>query len=143
MIFKDIVEYCVKRGNPFNSFEEASKAYDKHIERVIARTSGDPLRKFTLEYMEKVSQYFRKNKKRRFYTPDVYRFSEVRAFLKSKGLWGWQVFDCCGTDHTERIYCKDGVVIDLCDGYGYIEVRGLKPCDFWCLEQAYLRQRGY
>lgn len=62
----------------------------------------------------------------------MYNFSDVEKFLKDEELWGIQCFCTRNTvgDEMATIYKKDGVTIDFCPSYWYIEVFGLTDEDF-------------
>ena len=69
----------------------------------------------------------------------MYNFEDVEKFLKDSNLWGTQCFDSRNIvgDPMENIYDKDGVYIDRCYRYDYIEVFGLNEEDFLKLEKAH------
>lgn len=136
-MFKEITSYCVANGNPFNCYEDAEKAYLKHKERVA-------LREFTPSYKsyhKLVKEYFRKIRKHRFYCLYDYDVKEVFDFLKSHHYYGTQIFDCHGTsdDYKELVYSKDGVEVWYCGSWDYLEIFGLRDCDFYVLKQAHDR----
>lgn len=64
----------------------------------------------------------------------TYNIQDVKDFLQSKKdeLEGYQAFDSRNIvgDAMEPFYNKDGVQIDICYGYGYIEIFGLTKADF-------------
>lgn len=64
----------------------------------------------------------------------TYNIQDVKDFLQSKKdeLEGYQAFDSRNTvgDTMEPFYNKDGVQIDICYEYGYIEIFGLTEADF-------------
>ena len=57
------------------------------------------------------------------------RLDKAVEFLKEQGLLSWQWFDSRNFvgDYMETIYDKDGITIDVCYGYEYIEIFGLTP----------------
>lgn len=60
------------------------------------------------------------------------KVDKVIAFLTVEYPEGIQMFDCanwCG-DPTETIYEEDGVTIDACYYYGYVEIFGLTDEEF-------------
>ena len=137
-MFKDIVNYCKAAGNPFNCYEDAEKAYSKHMKRCQRREVSTP---FYKTYHKAVRTYFKKIKKYRCYPLYEYDFQEVLDFLKRNHYYGKQVFDCRGTcDDPTCVYYKDGVSILFEGNYDYIEILGLRDCDFYVINQAYLRR---
>ena len=68
----------------------------------------------------------------------TYNFADVEAFLKKEGLWGTQWFNTRNIigDPMETIYCKDGVRIDYCYKYCYLEIFGLEEEDENRLDEA-------
>ena len=65
----------------------------------------------------------------------LYNFEDVLSFLKGEQLFGMQVFRTRNIvgDQMINIYRKDGVVIDYCPNYEYLEVFGLFDDDFQVL----------
>ena len=133
-MFKEIVKYCVEKGIPFATYPQAIKAWRKHCKRVELQKK-DPLLENAKAYHNTLEKYFRK--KRKHEELFHYDFNEVRTVLKAKRLWGMQVFDCHSDEHTELIYSKDDVVICVNYSYGYVDVVGLRPSDFYVLEKAH------
>lgn len=141
-MFKNLVSYCMQSGNPFESYEQAYQAYIKHSSRESLRQAKDPLKVFYKSYHKAVRTYFKKIRKYRAYELYDYNLTEVMEFLKSNKYYGMQCFDCRNIcdDPTETVYCKDGVTVEVCHSWGYIEVLGLRSCDFWLLEKAYAKR---
>ena len=61
-----------------------------------------------------------------------YSFDEVKEFLINKGLWKTQAFNTRNIvgDPMRNIYNKDGVSIDYCSQWEYIEIFGLSDEDY-------------
>lgn len=61
---------------------------------------------------------------------------EIKDFLKSRFPEGIQAFTTRNWvgDYMENIYFKNGVVIDECSGYGYIEIFGIEDSFYKELE---------
>ena len=134
-MFKEVTSYCVALGNPFKCYEDAEKAYLKHKERVAMRKFNPSYK----DYHKAVREYFRKNRKHRFYPLYDYDFREVLDYMKREYYFGKQCFDCRGnSDNPELVYNKDGVEIYYEGSWDYIEVFGLRPCDFYVLKQKKL-----
>ena len=59
----------------------------------------------------------------------MYNFEEVKQFLKDKGYQdkNYQVYNTRNIvgDPMHNVYIKDGVVINECTYYGYIEIFGI------------------
>ena len=57
------------------------------------------------------------------------RLDKAVEFLKERSLLSWQWFDSrnFAGDYMETIYDEDGITIDICYGYRYIEIFGLTP----------------
>lgn len=126
--FKSFVAYCAK-NNVFDNYETAMEAYKKHYKREQAK-GRDVLFEKSQTYHQLVKAFFRKNGNRyRAYPLHHYDLNDVLAFLSKSHYKGYQAFDCTGCDVTDTIYCKDGVVINY-SSYDYIEVLGLRDCDF-------------
>lgn len=55
------------------------------------------------------------------------RINKIEKFLDENDLKGWQAFDSRNIvgDEMETIYQEDGVTIDICRFYGYLEIFGL------------------
>ena len=134
-MFKELVQYCSK-NNVFDNYEDALKAYNIHCQRQSLRNCVDPLKEFYTSYHKTVRTYFRKKRQHRFYKFYTYDFNDVKSFLGKNHLFGMQVFDCHSNEDTDMIYSKDGVVICY-SSYGYIDVVGLRPCDFYVIEALY------
>lgn len=70
------------------------------------------------------------------------RVHEIINFLEEHPEYQMEYgcFDCRNTagDKMETIYNKDGVQIDICYSYGYLEVFGLKHAEFEKLYQYYM-----
>lgn len=135
-MFKQITSYCVAKGNPFDCYEDAEKAYLKHKERVARRKTKTPFHKV---YHRLVKEHFRFKEHYKYYELYDYEFIDVLNFLKANHYYGKQVFDCSGTDSPDLVYSKDGVRVYFEGNYDYIEVFGLRPCDFYVLKKAYSR----
>jgi len=64
----------------------------------------------------------------------TYNIQDVKDFLQSKKeeLEGYQAFDSrnIAGDKMEPFYNKDGVRIDICYDWEYIEIFGLTKADF-------------
>jgi hypothetical protein len=60
------------------------------------------------------------------------RIEKVRAFIKAKGFVGMQTFDTRNVvgDPMETIYEADGITIDYCEGYYYLEIFGLSDEEY-------------
>lgn len=60
------------------------------------------------------------------------RLGKLKEVLRHEGLCGWQVFDCRGNagDHTETVYDKDGIQVEVCPYYEYVEILGLSKEEF-------------
>ena len=141
-MFKELIKYCSK-NNVFDNYDSALKAFNKHCQRQELKNCVDPLKEFYLNYHKTVQSYFRKKRQYRackFYT---YDFNDVKYFLCKNHFYGMQVFDCRSSDPTECVYFKDGVGIYYSGEYEYIEVIGLRPCDFYILKKAYERVNSY
>ena len=55
------------------------------------------------------------------------KINKLVVFLKNKGMSDWQIFftrNIVG-DEMETIYNEDGVIVDVCYGWGYLEIFGL------------------
>lgn len=128
----------------FSTLEEATEAYEKHVSRENAKDdSADTLKAFHKKYTDIVSRKYRRSDKR-WTIQSWYNFSEIKGILKKNRCYGWQIFDTrntCG-DSMDTIYFKDGVIIDCCYGWGYIEVFGLNPCDYKFLEKVFEQDRA-
>lgn len=61
-----------------------------------------------------------------------YNLQDVKDFLERKFSYGVQCYDSRNTagNPMENVYEKDGVTIDYCPGWDYIEIFGLKTNDF-------------
>lgn len=61
----------------------------------------------------------------------TYDLEEVIAFVKKHDL-GCGIFNTRSLvdDSMETIYSKNGVTVDACDDWGYLEIFGLKEEDF-------------
>lgn len=55
------------------------------------------------------------------------RIEKVRAFIMAKGFVRMQTFDTRNVvgDPMETIYEAEGITIDYCEGYNYLEIFGL------------------
>ena len=57
------------------------------------------------------------------------RLDRVKKFIKENGFNGWQAYDTRNIvgDEMETVYrnWEDGVTIDVCRGYQYLEIFGL------------------
>ena len=72
----------------------------------------------------------------------MYNFKDVEKILKENDLWGKQVFfsrNIAG-DQMDLVYSHDGIVIDYCPYYDYIEVFGLTEEDQNILEEAHINK---
>ena len=138
-MFKDFIEYC-SENNVFNNYEDALKAYNKHCQRQSLKNYVDPLKKFYTEYHKAVKDYFRRIKKYRACELYEYDFNDIKSFLCKNHYYGMQVFDCHSMEPTNCVYSKDGVGIFYQSCYEYIDIIGLKPCDFYVLWKAYVRK---
>lgn len=137
-MFKDFIDYC-SRNNVFDNYDDALKAYHKHCQRQSLKNYVDSLKEFYKEYHKSVKSYFRKMRKYRAYELYDYDFDDVKSFLCRNHYYGIQIFDCHSMEYTKCVYSKDGVEIYY-STYGYIDVIGLRPCDFYVLRQAYVRK---
>lgn len=138
MKFKEFIKYC-SRNNVFDNYHDALIAYQKHCQREDLRNCADPLKEFCESYHKAVKECFRKKGQYRAYEFYTYDFNDVKSFLCRNHLYGMQVFDSHSTDPTECVYFKDGVGIYYSGEYGYIDVIGLRPCDFYVLSKAHNR----
>lgn len=68
------------------------------------------------------------------------KVDKLIAFLKEKFPEGIQMFDTKNVvgDHMETIYEEDGITVDYCCGWGYIEIFGVSKEDF-----DYIEKIGY
>lgn len=74
----------------------------------------------------------------------MYKFKDVEKALKENNLWGKQVFfsrNIAG-DQMDLVYNQDGIVIEYCPSWDYIEVFGLTGKDQTILEGAYINMRA-
>ena len=140
-MFKNFINYC-SENNVFDNYDDALKAYNKHCQRQSLKNGVDPLKTFYLSYHEIVKAYFKKKKQFRAHKFYTYDFNEIKSFLCKNHYYGMQVFDCHSNENTEVVYFKDGVTICYSE-YGYIDVIGLRPCDFYVLEAAHNRKDSY
>ena len=134
-MFKNFINYCSK-NNVFDNYDDALKAYNKHCQRQSLKNCVDSLKEFYLNYHKAVHAYFRKIKRNRAYKFYTYDFNDVKSFLCKNHYYGMQIFDSCSSEDAECVYFKDGVTISY-SSYGYIDIIGLRPCDFYILEKAY------
>lgn len=60
------------------------------------------------------------------------RVNKIRAFIKERGLTGTQTFSSRNIvgDPMSNIYDADGVQIDYCYGYDYLEIFGLTSQEY-------------
>lgn len=60
------------------------------------------------------------------------RIEKVIAFIMAKGFVGMQTFDTRNVvgDPMETIYEADGITIDYCEGYDYLEIFGLSDEEY-------------
>lgn len=65
------------------------------------------------------------------------RLNKLKKFLKEKFKKRIQAFDTRNTegDSMETIYNEDGITVDYCYYYGYIEIFGLKDEEYKELEK--------
>lgn len=137
MEFKEFIKYC-SRNNVFDNYDDALIAYQKHCQREDLRNYTDSLKEFYKTYHKAVREYFKKKGQYKAYKFYTYDFNDIKSFLGQNHLFGVQIFDCYSTESTDTIYCKDGVSIEYSDN-GYIDVVGLRPCDFYVLSKIYDR----
>ena len=62
----------------------------------------------------------------------MYNFKEIKEFLKKYEEQGYQIYDSRNTvgDSMETVYNKDGVTIDECSYYGYVEIFGITKDEY-------------
>lgn len=74
----------------------------------------------------------------------MYNFKDVEKALRENNLWGKQVFFSRNTagDEMDLVYNHDGIVIEYCPYYDYIEVFGLTIEDQNILEDVYIIKRA-
>lgn len=55
------------------------------------------------------------------------RLMRLVDWLKDHNYNGWQVFYCRNRtgDPTGTVYSRDGIMVDRCNCYGYLEILGL------------------
>lgn len=132
--FSDIVQYAASKSEQaFSSWQEAEAAYLKHIARKQNKEYSDPLKVFFTEYHKRFRKFF----SRKDIKSSWYDFKEVKEFLKKNDLWGMQVFDCHANEATDLIYNESGLCICVNHYYGYVDVVGLRDCDFKVLERVH------
>ena len=68
------------------------------------------------------------------------RLSKVKKFIQENYYdetcgWPIQLFDSRNTvgDYMETVYEEDGVTIDYCPHYDYLEIFGLSADEYWSL----------
>ena len=66
------------------------------------------------------------------------RVKRLVNFIKENDLEGMQSFDTRNTvgDPMYNIYCEDGICVDKCDYYGYIEIFGLTKEEYLSLNRV-------
>ena len=64
------------------------------------------------------------------------RMENLRSFLVNQGYKGMQTFDTrnIAGDYMETIYQEDGIVVDICRGYCYLEIFGLSDEEYQSLD---------
>lgn len=137
--FHEIIRYAAELPEAaFSNYSEAEEGYKKHLVREEQKKVEDPLKTFFTQYHRKY------RKKLRRVASSWYDFHEIKHIIKKHHLWGWQVFDSPGTDHTDCIFSdRYGVQIYVSYEYGYIDVIGLRHDDFKTLQRAYNAAYGY
>ena len=60
------------------------------------------------------------------------RINKLKKFLQ-ENYPNFQAFNSRGADYTERVYNEDGIIVDYCSSYGYVEIFGLTNEEFYNL----------
>lgn len=60
------------------------------------------------------------------------RINKLKKFLQ-ENYPNFQAFNSRGVDYTERVYNEDGIIVDYCSSYGYVEIFGLTNEEFYNL----------
>lgn len=63
------------------------------------------------------------------------KMDKLRQFLTQSGYRGMQTFDCRNTvgDYMNTIYDSDGIQVDICYGWSYLEIFGLTDEEYQSL----------
>lgn len=60
------------------------------------------------------------------------KINKLKKFLQ-ENYPNFQAFNTRGVDYTEQVYNDDGIIVDYCSSYGYVEIFGLTNEEFYNL----------